>query len=385
MSSPLHKTTPSQEATKSPMFIARQDSNKKLSPLDYSNRKTENVAARGKTKLPLPSAEKSSLSYPTTNPMQRSSAAATTTTTTTTITTAPSDLPSQPKKSKFLSPQHWQGTVGVREICHSCMSQCHLMWLYIMCLLASYFAYLNVVQNSYLRLYHLCQQEEKNNGTIRRQSSVAKRQQQDQINKIDAVKNMYHKTHFSSEWMYATIVMHIIQFSLLLSVGMAAIPLGSAVMILLLVVIVALILIVARYRTHKLPKAVDWSYKTIRSPEQETDDVSDTVIYLLSLAVILECIAYALYPVSTTYISDIQNRSESITQILCFAAIINLSFHRIIRPANRLDPLRTILELEITNICWDALDGASLFALVVDTENLSKGTDGSARLLMCFW
>jgi hypothetical protein len=148
---------------------------------------------------------------------------------------------------------------------------------------------------------------------------------------------------------------------------------------------VALILVTARCRTKKLPKAVDWSYKTIRTPEQETDEVSDLVIYLLSSAVILECIAYALYPVSTVYINDIKSRSESVTQILCFAAIINLSFHRIIRPANRLDPLRTILELEITNICGDALDGASLFALIVDTEDLGDGTEASARLLMCFW
>ena len=228
-------------------------------------------------------------------------------------------------------------------------------------------------------------QEEINNGTIKRQSSVAKRQQQDNIDKEEAVKNMYHKTHFSSEWMYATIVMHLFQFSLLLSVGMAAVPLGSAVMIMLLVVNVALILVVARCRTNKLPKAVDWSYKTIRTPEQETDDVSDNVIYLLAAAVLLESIAYALYPVSAVFLSRLDNRSDSITQILCFAAIINLSFHRIIRPANRLDPLRTILELEITNICWDALDGASLFALLVDTENLSDGTDASARLLMCFW
>lgn len=229
-------------------------------------------------------------------------------------------------------------------------------------------------------------QDDTNNGLGKRQSSVVKKQQQDQIDKQVAVQNMYHKTHFSSEWMYATIIMHIFQFSLLLGVGVAAIPVGAVVMIVLLVVNVALILVVARCRTKKLPKAVDWSYKTIRSPEQETDEVSDAVIYLLAAAVMLESVAYALYPVSAVFLSQIATKSDSVTQILCFAAIINLSFHRIIRPANRLDPLRTILELEITNICWDALDGASLFSLIADTENpLSVGTDACARLLMCFW
>lgn len=64
---------------------------------------------------------------------------------------------------------------------------------------------------------------------------------------------------------------------------------------------------------------------------------------------------------------------------------MNFAFHRILRPANRLDPLRSILEVEIIGICWDALDGATLYQLLVTSAGLSAGMDAAARLLMFFW
>ena len=119
MSTPLHKTTPSEAATKSPMFLARQDTaagNRKPKPLEFPSNVT-----------PKSGPQVSPLASPTTT--------TTTTTTTATATTGSSsttsvhsitsnpmlrgslstqqDYPLSPKKSKFLSPQHWQGTVGV--------------------------------------------------------------------------------------------------------------------------------------------------------------------------------------------------------------------------------------------------------------------------------
>lgn len=37
-------------------------------------------------------------------------------------------------------------------------------------------------------------------------------------------------------------------------------------------------------------------------------------------------------------------------QILSFASITLYGFHRLLRPSNRLDPLRTVLELEAVNV-----------------------------------
>ena len=57
--------------------------------------------------------------------------------------------------------------------------------------------------------------------------------------------------------------------------------------------------------------------------------------------------------------------AEFLLQTLRFASITLLSFHRIVRPANRYDPLRTILELEVVCVCWDALDGIDIYIYVI--------------------
>ena len=75
----------------------------------------------------------------------------------------------------------------------------------------------------------------------------------------------------------------------------------------------------------------------------------------------------------------------SLEQILGFSSIVNFGFHSILRPANRLDPLRSILEVEIIGICWDALDGATLYQLLVTSSGLSQAMDTAVRLLMFFW
>ena len=77
--------------------------------------------------------------------------------------------------------------------------------------------------------------------------------------------------------------------------------------------------------------------------------------------------------------------SLHLLQVLGFSAIVNFSFHRILRPANRLDPLRSILEVEIIGICWDALDGATLYQLLVTSSELSVAMSTAVRCLMFFW
>jgi hypothetical protein len=115
-----------------------------------------------------------------------------------------------------------------------------------------------------------------------------------------AQRDMYHSTHFGVEWTYITLALHLLQFSLLLSLGFEALPLASSVCLLLLVVAVPALLLLARHATTKHPKSVDWSYLSIKSPQLETDGVPDRVILLLSLAALLEGAAYALFSISTT-------------------------------------------------------------------------------------
>ena len=54
----------------------------------------------------------------------------------------------------------------------------------------------------------------------------------------------------------------------------------------------------------------------------------------------------------------------TIIETLYFASILFLAVHRTIRPANRADPMRTLLELEVVSVCWDALDGSTLYQLI---------------------
>jgi hypothetical protein len=79
-----------------------------------------------------------------------------------------------------------------------------------------------------------------------------------------------------------------------------------------------------------------------------------------------------------------------VLQALRFASITLLSFHRILRPANRVDPMRTVMELEVVNVCWDALDGSTLFelldsGLVPGLRPLSPSEVSATRFLMGFW
>ena len=43
------------------------------------------------------------------------------------------------------------------------------------------------------------------------------------------------------------------------------------------------------------------------------------------------------------------------------------------------------VQVEIIGICWDALDGATLYQLLVTTSGMSAAMDTAARLLMFFW
>jgi hypothetical protein len=115
---------------------------------------------------------------------------------------------------------------------------------------------------------------------------------------------MYHSTHFGVEWTYVTLLLHLLQFSFLLSLGFEALPLASSIVLLLLVVAVPGLLLLARHSTDKHPKSLDWSYLSIKSPEQETDGVPDRVVLLLSLAALLQGASYALFSISSTSDSD---------------------------------------------------------------------------------
>ena len=112
-------------------------------------------------------------------------------------------------------------------------------------------------------------------------------------------------------------------------------------------------------------------------------------MYLLASAAVLEGILFAIYTVVT---GGHNNNNDSgfytentMLQTLRFTSVTLLAFHRILRPANRLDPVRTILELEVMSVCWDALDGSTIYQLIGEDLDVSDSYYQALRVLMGFW
>ena len=156
--------------------------------------------------------------------------------------------------------------------------------------------------------------------------------------------------------MYIAIALHVLQFAFLLGIGSSALHPAALSVLLLVVVTVPVLLFVARLKCRAHDKSV-WSSDAL-TVQQETDHVPDSAVYILCVAALLEGIACAIYPTAS---ADSQadghdndddslsgagfNSFQTMGQILSFASVTFYAFHRILRPANRLDPLRTILEV----------------------------------------
>lgn len=168
--------------------------------------------------------------------------------------------------------------------------------------------------------------------------------------------DLYHAVHFGSLWMYIAIILHLLQFCFLLGIGSSALHPAALAIQILLVLAVPILLILARIQSRPAHAKSLWSSDAM-SVQQETDIVPDSAIYLLCSAALLEGLACAIYPSASARSFDSDDKDDdtlsgsgfrsyqTMGQILSFASITFYSFHRIIRPANRLDPLRTLLEV----------------------------------------
>ena len=175
-----------------------------------------------------------------------------------------------------------------------------------------------------------------------------------QYGNSDSVNLMYHKNRMSEPWLYTALLVHVIQFAVLLILGNEALPTGAMVILVLFVVLVAGLLLYSRklVRKNRRRAGTILFRKKIESrpqctPDEEADVIPQGAIYSLALAAILEGCTFALYTVvmagRDNVISD--HRRSVILETLRFASITLLAFHRILRPANRVDPMRTMLEV----------------------------------------
>lgn len=200
--------------------------------------------------------------------------------------------------------------------------------------------------------------------------------------------SIYHKVRFSVQWLIISLISHILQFTMLLVEARYVMKTPTFIAVTVIVIVVGLLLISTRYFVTKKQRENIVAHRGKRTPDDEADEIPDIAIYLLAIAAILEGCAYSVFTAAvagSTMLGDQGFHSnDTLMQTLRFASVTMLAFHQIIRPSNRVDPLRTMLELEVVSVCWDALDGSTIFQLL-DTPTLSFAVQFSLRTLMAFW
>jgi len=201
---------------------------------------------------------------------------------------------------------------------------------------------------------------------------------------------LYYKNTLSDKWLAMAVVAHVIQWGILLAVAGPAMGSGAYGFNVLLVVLVVLLLVSARLLTRKRPR-VSLADRLVLTPEDEADDVSSLAVHMLAAAALCEGIAYAVFTASVAGPANAALlhkegffSQNTVIQTLQFASITFLTFHRSVRPSNRCDPLRTMLELEVVSVCWDALDGSTIFMLL-GQGGLGPAVDTGLRFLQAFW
>lgn len=173
---------------------------------------------------------------------------------------------------------------------------------------------------------------------------------------------VYHKNRMSEPWLYTALVIHIIQFTILLVLGREVLPDAAMAFLIILVIAVIILLLYSRklVKKNRRRKSTTLFRKKIEmkaecTPDEEADSIPQRAIYCLAAAALLEGCALALYTVVMAghdgllnSIPDANfegNKRQIILETLRFASITLLAFHRILRPSNRVDPMRTMLEV----------------------------------------
>lgn len=162
---------------------------------------------------------------------------------------------------------------------------------------------------------------------------------------------IYDKVNVAEFWILVFVVVEVLQCSTLVHVGRSVLPQGIYIFLWVLTFTIALCCVLGRVIIKRKPY-FNW-LKEPNSPEDETEQNLTVVsIYLFCIAAILEGVFFAIFSAvvagNDTALPPSGNgytNRETLLETLRFASITLLFLHRIIRPANRLDPARTMLEV----------------------------------------
>jgi hypothetical protein len=209
----------------------------------------------------------------------------------------------------------------------------------------------------------------------------------------DRLDLLYSKNYFSVLWVLISVAAHSAQFYLLLDVAWHALKGYQRTSLIILASLVPVLLLssTAFVRTRKVKATT--KYTDLLTPDDETDEVKDVAIWLLVAATVVESVSFAALTAAcandyASFHAKGYHSQQTMIQILQFGAVTFYALHRCVRPANRCDPLRTMFELEVVSVCWDALDGASIFELIFDLNVQGQMTlpiEYALRVLLCWW
>lgn len=176
---------------------------------------------------------------------------------------------------------------------------------------------------------------------------------------------IYHRNSLAQLWLLVAVGIHVAQWTLLLYICFGVFQSRITIPLLAISILVTLLLIGARIATRKksgegpsMTDVVNGRVQVLQKPEDETDAIPDLAVMMLVAATFLEGCLFALFAAGTagfssTSFSNTGYGSEgSLIEIMRFASITFLAFHRVIRPANRIDPLRTVLEVSLKNTIY---------------------------------
>ena len=199
---------------------------------------------------------------------------------------------------------------------------------------------------------------------------------------------IYYKNTLSDRWLILAVVAHVIQWGIMLDVSRPLMSSSSFAFVIVLVIAVIFLLIGSRVFTAKKPR-VNLRSREQLTPDDEADSVKPLAVHMLAVAALCEGVAYAVFTSETAgkmggLPAEGYRSFSTIIETLQFASITFLTFHRSIRPSNRCDPLRTMLELEVVSVCWDALDGSTIFMLL-SQRGLSGPVTIALKVLQAFW
>ncbi|KAJ6255212.1 stress response protein nst1-related [Anaeramoeba flamelloides] len=194
--------------------------------------------------------------------------------------------------------------------------------------------------------------------------------------------NPYLPINFSVFWYFSALVLILIQqiFLIVYADKCKCFSINIPIIVTIIVVVFYLSLFFGpQYKTCYL--------KYANNALDETSQVSSRTIYLFQIFSVFYTIQLCLFLLilrsKTQQIRDhllMGNTSSDffVFQIIvtCFTVLVFVAKQRIFRPADRHDPLRTILDLENVSICFGFLDACDLFFLAFqDNASIPKSIE----------